>query len=183
MSLLTGRYSGAPESTIDYDIRQIHSQGVAAYTESILRGELSEAFWDAALLQELDTSSSSSPHFKVFLAAQVMLGDRGFLSKDITVTELIEVKSDIHHIFPKDFLKKNRLPRGQYNQVANYAVTQSEINIAIGNKEPKAYVAALHDQCRGGKKRYGNITDATDIKANLVAHCIPDSLVELGLDD
>ena len=28
MSMLTGRYSGSPETTIDYDIRQVHAQGI-----------------------------------------------------------------------------------------------------------------------------------------------------------
>ncbi|MBE2254346.1 MAG: DUF262 domain-containing protein [Myxococcus sp.] len=183
MSLLTGRYSGSPESTIDYDIRQIHAQGVVAFTDSIIRGDLSDAFWGASLPQELDTSSSSSPHFRVFKAAQVKLGDKGFLSKDISVRELIEVKSDVHHLFPKDFLKKNGLARGQYNQVANYAVTQSEINIAIGNKEPATYFAQLREQCTGGKKRYGNITNEDDLRANLASHCIPEIIGQSGLSD
>ena len=92
MSLLTGRYSGSPESTIDYDIRQVHSQGIQTYAEGLIRGELSEAFWGTALPQEMDTSAASSPLFRVFEAAQVKLGDKGFLSRDITVRELIEGK-------------------------------------------------------------------------------------------
>ena len=85
----------------------------------------------------MDTSASSSPYFRVFQAAQIKLNDKGFLSRDISVRELIEVKSDVHHIFPRDYLKKQGMTRGQYNQIANYAVAQSEINIAIGKKEPK----------------------------------------------
>jgi len=46
MSILTGRYSGSPEATFDYDIRQIHSQGIAAYAEWTNPGELSDAFWE-----------------------------------------------------------------------------------------------------------------------------------------
>jgi hypothetical protein len=46
------------------------------------------------------------------------LNDRGFLSKDITVRELVELKGDIHHIFPKDYLKKQGLTKGAYNQIA-----------------------------------------------------------------
>jgi hypothetical protein len=84
----------------------------------------------------MNTSVASSPYFRVFEAAQVKMNDLGFLSRDITVRELIEVKSDVHHVFPRDYLKKNGLARGQYNQIANYVVAQSEINIAIGNKKP-----------------------------------------------
>src|SRR5262245_40315461 len=183
LSMLTGRYSGSPESTFDYDIRQIHAQGIKDYLDGLIRGELSDAFWTAALPQDLDTSSGSSPYFRVFLAAQVKLNDRGLLSKDITVRELVEVKSDVHHLFPRDYLKKNGMTRGQYNQIANYAVAQSEINIAIGNKEPQVYFSQVLEQCQGGKKRYGNIIELTDLKENFRMNCIPEGMERMTVAD
>ena len=183
LSVLTGRYSGSPESAFDYDIRQINAQGIKAYSESIIKGELSDAFWDALLPQEMDTSVASSPYFCVFLAAQNKLGDRGFLSSDISIRELVEVKSDVHHLFPRDFLKKNGLSRGQYNQIANYVVAQSEINISIGNKEPKVYFGQILEQCQGGRKKYGNICDPAKLKENLKMNCIPEKIGEMTIDD
>lgn len=181
MSLLTGRYSTAPESTIDRDIRQIREHGIEEYAQEIYRSELSEGFWEAGLVQALDTSSSSL--FRVFEAAQVKVGDRGFLSQDLTVSALIAIKSDVHHIFPKEFLKSKGFPRTKYNQIANYAVTQSEINIAIGKKEPRVYLAELREQCNGGPLRYGTIVDAATLEANLRAHCIPESIAEMTFRD
>ncbi len=183
MSVLTGRYSGSPESTFDSDIRQIHLQGISDYADNLIRGELSEAFWEAALPQAMDTSVASSPYFRLFQAAQIKLNDHGFLSRDITVRELIEVKSDVHHVFPRDYLKKNGLARGQYNQIANYVVAQSEINIAIGNKPPQIYFAHLSEQCDGGAKRYGNITDPDELDRNLRMNCIPDGIEKMSVDD
>jgi len=150
MSVLTGRYSGSSESAIDEDIRQIQAHGIEEFASTVMRGELSDAFWDTMLPQQMDTSSRSSPAFCVFEAAQVKLNDLGFLSHDFTVKDLIEVKSDIHHFWPRDFLKKNGLSRSQYNQIANYVLAQSEINIAIGNKEPGAYMGQMLEQCHGG---------------------------------
>lgn len=183
MSILTGRYSGSPESTIDYDIRQIDAQGIASYSDSLIRGELSDAFWEVGLPQSMDTSASSSPYFRVFQAAQIKSNDKGFLSRDISVRELIEVKSDVHHIFPRDFLKTQGMTRGQYNQIANYVVAQSEINIAIGKKEPSVYIAQVLDQCNGGKKRYGNITDLDELRDNLNMNCIPKGVEKMGFED
>ena len=183
MSVLTGRYSGSPETTIDLDVRQIYNQGIDSYADVVIRGELSEAFWTAALPQAMDTSVASSPLFRLFEAAQIKVGDKGFLSKDITVRELIEVKSDVHHVFPRDFLKKQGLQRGQYNQIGNYVVTQSEINIAIGSKEPRSYFGELSEQCRGGKKKYGNITEVAELDANLAMHCIPDGIRDMSIGD
>jgi hypothetical protein len=183
MSMLTGRYSGSPETTFDYDIRQVHAQGIHAYADNLIRGELSEAFWEALLPQGMNTSVGSSPYFHVFQAVQVKLNDLGFLSWDITVRELIEVKSDVHHVFPRDYLQKNGHARGQYNQISNYAVAQSEINIAIGNKEPRVYFEQLLEQCQIGPKRYGNITDVDMFHENLRVHCIPTGIEQMTVMD
>ncbi|HOD39068.1 MAG TPA: DUF262 domain-containing protein, partial [Candidatus Wallbacteria bacterium] len=182
-SALTGRYSASPESTFDFDIRQIHLQGFDKYSESLYNAQLSDAFWNASLPQELDTSSSSSPYFRVFQAAQVRLLDKGFLSNDLKVMDLIEVKSDVHHIFPRNFLKKHGLNRVQYNQIANYVVAQSEINIAIGSKEPAKYMSEVLAQCNGGQKKYGNITEMSQLKENLAMNCIPDGLEQMTVND
>ena len=183
MSILTGRYSSSPESTFDQDIRQIHELGVEKYADIQIRGQLSDAFWKSVLPQALNTSVASSPYFRLFEAAQVKMIDTGFLSRDIIVRDLIEVQSDVHHIFPRNYLKKNGMSREQYNQIANYAVAQSEINIAIGSKEPKIYFSQLLDQCQGGPKLYGNITDLDSLKDNFRANCIPNGMEEMTSDD
>lgn len=183
MSMLTGRYSSSPESTFDTDIRMIHEQGIAAYADAVIRGGLSDAFWDVALPQSMETSAINSPAFRTYEAAQVKMNDRGFLSRDITAHALVEVKSDVHHLFPRDFLKKDGLSRGQYNQIANFVIAQSEINIAIGNKEPRLYFTQLHEQCQGGLKRYGNITDLHELRENFAMNCIPDGVEKMAVED
>jgi hypothetical protein len=183
MSILTGRYSGSPESRIDYDIRQMDEQGIAEYCENVIHSELSEGFWDASLPDAMNTSVASSPYFRAYQAAQIKLNDLGFLSSDITVRELTEVKSDVHHLFPKKYLKANGLKRGQYNQIANYVIAQSEINIAIGSKEPKKYFKELAEQGNGGKKRYGNITKPAQLTKNLEMNCIPPGIETMSVKD
>ncbi len=183
MSVLTGRYSGSPESTIDQDIRQIDMNGIDSYADINIRGQLSDAFWNTTLPQDMDTSSGNSPYFHVYRAAQVKLNDRGFLSKDIAVRELIEYKSDVHHVFPRDILKKAGMSRGQYNQIANYVVAQSEINIAISNKEPSKYMQQVLEQCSGGELAYGNITDLEALRENLRMNCIPEGLEHMSIEN
>lgn len=183
MSMLTGRYSSSPESTFDQDIKQIHEIGIEEYADILIRSELSDAFWESALPQALNTSVASSPYFRLFEAAQIKTNDLGFLSRDITIKDLIDVQSDVHHIFPRNYLKKKGMGRAQYNQIANYAVTQNEINIAIGSKEPKIYFGQLMEQCQGGKKRYGSITDLAELMNNFNANCIPNGMEEMTADD
>lgn len=182
MSILTRRYSSNPETAFDLDIRRIHERGAVAHLESIEQANLGEAFWEFGLVQDLDTSVASSPFFKLFLAAQIKANDRAFLSKDITVTDIILNRGDLHHIFPKNFLKKNGFPRGRYNQIANFAVTQTETNIKIRDREPMVYFTDVINQTNGGELNYGAINDSSELAANLVTNCIPEDLHEMGLD-
>ena len=129
-------------------------------------------------------SAASSPLFNVFKAAQIKLGDKGFLSKNLTVRELVEGKSDVHHVFPKEFLKSKGLVRGDYNQVANYVISQSEIkHPLIGSREPKEYMTQAKGQCNGGERKYGNIVNMAELRNNLAMNCIPDGIENMGISD
>lgn len=57
-------------------------------------------------------------------------------------------------------------------------LTQTEINIAIGDKAPEAYFAELAAQCSGGEKKYGGIDGLDEIRANLRANCVPERLLD-----
>ena len=129
----------------------------------------------------MNTSSSISPFFRVFKAAQVKLGDRGFLSKDVTCRDMILNRSDVHHVYPRNYLKQQGLKRGRYNQIANYALTQTEINIAISDKSPEVYFSEVIDQCGGGSSKYGRITSKEDLAENFAMNCIPSSLLEADI--
>ena len=176
MSVLTGRYTGAPETAFGLDTRNIAEQSAQDYLEAVERAELSDAFWDTGLPQQMDTSVASSPYFNVFLASQVKANDKGFLSNGHTVQTLLEGASHVHHVFPRNYLKKHGLARSRYNQIANYVVMQGEINIAIGDDPPASYFSALWRQCENGEVRYGGITDADDLRENLESHCIPQGM-------
>ena len=138
MSLLRGRYSGSPETAFDFDIRQVDVRGLASYCEPVIDAEMPERFCTTLLPQEMDISLSSSPYFLVYQAAQTKLGDHGFLSRDITVRDLLLNRSDVHHVYPRNHLKKQGLTRGRYNQIANFVLAQSEINIALATRHRRA---------------------------------------------
>lgn len=178
MSLLSGRYSGSPESQFDFDIRQVASQGLAAYVDIVLVNELPDSFWNGILPQFFATSSVKSPYFLCYQAAQVKLGDRGFLSRDITASDLLLNRADVHHIYPRQHLKSLNHTSTSYNQIANYVIAQSEINIAIGAKAPVVYFAELRAQVSGGVKKYGGIVALDDLLINLRMNCIPESMLD-----
>jgi hypothetical protein len=178
MSILRARYTGSPETAFDFDIRQIEARGLADYTEAVIAAELPDSFWTGMLPQLMDTSSSNSPYFLAYRAAQVKLGDKGFLSRDITVRDLVMNRSDVHHVYPRNYLKKQGLSRARYNQIGNFVLAQSEINIAIGDKPPERYFAELVDQCNGGSKKYGGISSVEELRVNLRTNCLPLELLD-----
>lgn len=182
-SILTGRYSGSPESAFDFDIKQISQKPFDEYLKEKEEGELSSAFWNASLPQSLDTSVASSPYFHVFLASQVKSNDRGFLSKDVLVSDLISLRGDIHHLFPKDYLKKNGLDRSKYNQIANYVYMQSEINIKVGNKPPKEYFEIVKSQMFDKSQQISGLSTEQQLIDNLKMNCVPPEIQQMNIDD
>jgi hypothetical protein len=183
LSTLTGRYSASPETAFDFDIKNISKRPFDSYLKDVEDAELSGSFWNVALVQDMNTSVASSPYFNVYLASQVKADDKGFLSKDITVKDLISNIGDIHHVFPRDYLKRNGLKRAQYNQIANYVYMQSEINIQVGCKAPNEYFDELKEQCESGESKYGGITDFQALKENLTMNCIPESIFSMDINN
>ncbi|HET7584943.1 MAG TPA: hypothetical protein VFK13_08550 [Gemmatimonadaceae bacterium] len=112
------------------------------------------------------------------MTGHLKLGDKGFLSRDITVLDLLMNRSDMHHVYSRKDLKSQGVSRTRYNQIANFVLAQSESNIADGDKPPEQYFNELAEQADGGKKKYGGITDEGDLRANLRASCIPASMLD-----
>jgi hypothetical protein len=73
------------------------------------------------------------------------------------------------------------LTKSDYNQVANYAYMQSEINIRIGSKSPKEYLDGVRQQCNGAELKYGRIHSADTLLANFRMNAVPESVFEMEL--
>ena len=185
LTMLTGRYSGSPESRFDYDIKRfVDYENPEEYLTMVEAGELSEAFWEHVLVQRLDTSVASNPYFNVYLMAQGNAKDKGFLSTHIDVQSMLEQRGDVHHLFPKKYLQKNGITsRGMYNQVANYVYLQQEINIKIKDDAPFIYMREVLKQCETKKPVYGGIVDHETLKQNLKDNCIPEEFCTMSLED
>lgn len=184
LSILTGRYSGSPESMFDHDIKKFFAyDDPTEYLKVTEAGELSDAFWNVTLLQKLDTSVVSSPYFSIFLAAQAKAHDKGFLSEHIEVESMLENRGDIHHLFPKKYLTNNGLTKGMYNQIANYVFLQQEINIKISDDAPCIYMQKVLNQCETKTPSYGGIIDKEVLMENLQQNCIPESFESMDINN
>ncbi|MCG7429844.1 GmrSD restriction endonuclease domain-containing protein [Dermacoccus nishinomiyaensis] len=184
MSMLTGRHSGSFETTWELDMRRIASMGAAAYLTQLEESTLSDAYWNVTMPSALQTPSTSAPAFQAFLASQIHANKRGFLSRSITVTAMHENSGDIHHIVPKAYLQAHGVTdRRDYNQVANFALTETSVNISIGKRSPAEYMGMVDEQIATGVLKLGELTDADDLARNLAENAIPANIRDVSVDD
>ncbi|HCT53693.1 MAG TPA: hypothetical protein DF712_14665, partial [Balneola sp.] len=173
MSLLIGRYSGSSESMIDEDIKQIQEKGIKDYLIHMEQTHLGEGFWDFGLVSDLETSSVNNNAYNVYLAAQCNSNATAFLSKSMKISSLIEQRGDVHHIFPKKYLVKNRYTPKQYNQVANFVYTEQATNIKVGAMAPNEYMAKVKSEISAGIINVSTIDSETILSENLINNDIP----------
>ena len=180
MATLTSRYIGSPESQIDFDIKRIREKGFLSFFHEVEEANLSETFWNVRLVQSLETPVANSPFFNVFLAAQIYFGDNALFSNGTKVGYLITLMGDVHHIFPKQYLRKSGYnDKRQYNQIANFTYLDTQVNKAISNDAPCVYFKNAVDACRTGVSLYGNITDVDILYKNMEDNCIPAEIVSM----
>lgn len=183
-STLTSRYISSTETAMDMDIRRIEERGFLQYFKELEDADLSDTFWDIALVQNLDTSAANSPFFSIFLAAQVHSSDNSLFMNGTKVSDLITTMGDIHHIFPKKYLQKaGVIDKTKYNQIANYTYLDTQTNISIGDKSPIEYFKIVHEQCETKSLKYGNIADPDILRENLKSNCIPESILSMDYND
>lgn len=184
MSVLTGRYSGSSESVMDRDIRRISEQGFLSFYEEVAQAQLSDTFWEVNLPQALNTTSTRTGAWLVYLASQVRSANNTLFTNGVKVSDVVATIGDIHHIFPKNYLKKELdAQKGLYNQVANYAYLEKRINIKIADKRPGDYFTEALNACAEDTAYFGDIAKVDDLYANMTENCIPENIFDMGAED
>lgn len=170
LTTLTGRYTNSPESQMDRDLREIADKGFFKFFSENDLSFWDETFWEVTLVQNLETTSTSSPYFNVYLAAQIFFSDHALLST-ARVVDLITIVGDVHHIFPKEYLREHG--NASRMQVANCAYLDRPLNILIGRKAPREYFS----------KALENYSDENDFIKNLEENCIPLEILDMTHED
>ncbi len=174
MSTLTSRYIGSPETVMDRDMRSIAEKGFLSFLADVEASSLSDSFWTVTLPQNLETSSVNSPAFNTFIAAQINLNCNSMLMNGTKVADLVNISGDVHHIFPRAYLKNNGVTnKTKYNQVANYIYLDTQVNKAISDDAPAVYFTKAKKQCVTKQIEFGNIADEALLSTNLAENCIP----------
>lgn len=153
MSLLTGRYTGSPESRLEQDLRYFRNAGDSDEFIRVLRREigavLTDSFWKITLPNKLATGAHKSPARYAYIAALSIL-NAPVLFSDMKVNDLLDPsvrgpKSSLetHHLFPRKYLERSGIVRGQIDQIANYTLLEWTDNLMISDEPPGEYVPVI----------------------------------------
>lgn len=154
MCSLTGRYTGSPESDLEFDLARLRTvkdaDGFVAVLDQVCDATLTSDFWSITLPNDLAKSGARSPSLFAFYASLV-LEDAKALFSDQKVEALMDPSvhgtrslAERHHLFPKAYLGSLGISdRRETNQIANFAVVEWGDNSAISGKAPSDYVPVM----------------------------------------
>ena len=154
MSSLTGRFTGSPESAMEFDMARFRevkdADGFLYILESACDLALTEDYWKISLPNHLATSSPRSPSLFAYNAALVLLDAKALFSK-LKVSELLDPVSqgirgavERHHLFPKAYLNTLGITDlRETNQIANYALVEWGDNMKISDQSPTKYLSEM----------------------------------------
>ncbi len=157
MSAVTGRFTGSPESAMEFDLARFRevdtSEGFLKTLRHICDITLTNDFWAVSLPNDLATSSPRSPSLFAYHAALVLLDARALFSK-IKVADLLDPSMhanrsavERHHLFPKGYLSKLGITAiRDTNQIANYALVEWGDNADISDQAPADYLPHMKDR-------------------------------------
>lgn len=184
LSTLTGRYAGSSETTMSRDIRLIEEKGFLTFFEETEKSALADTFWEVTLPQNLETTSVNSPAFNTFLAAQINMNKNSLFMHGTMISDLLNISGDVHHIFPKAYLKNNGVTaKSRYNQVANYTYLDTQVNKAIGDDAPVDYFGRIRKQCETKILDIGNIMNAAQLQLNMEENALPPEIENMTVED
>ena len=160
MVLVTGRYTGSPESAMERDLADIRGfttvEQFAQWMEKTIGTEFTDDFWSITLPNRMDTSSATSPHLFAYYAALNLLHAKALFSNK-KISDLLDPahkakKSAVerHHLFPKKHLRALGITQKRItNQLANYALVEWDDNIAISGEPPSDYFPKYAERFKG----------------------------------
>ncbi|MBW3599303.1 MAG: hypothetical protein KY475_18790, partial [Planctomycetes bacterium] len=131
-------YGGANESRFAFDVPEV----VAWIDGGDEPRTIRDASFDPVRLLSLQSRLSAA--YKGVYALLMKAGSLDFLNADpIEITSYFDLAIDVHHIFPRAYCEKQKLPKSKWNSVVNKAPLSARTNRTIGGRAPSDYIAAL----------------------------------------
>lgn len=180
---ITSRYSGSSESVFEGDLNQIkiakNGEDYINIINDLIDNSLTNDYWEITAPSILDSSSSRNPLGLLFIAAQIK-NNVPLLFSNKKISDLFDPvitpkknRLDKHHIFPKNYLKKELGIEDLklHNQIANMVYLDYKTNIDISDTNPSDYFSKLSQ------------TSPNSRENDFANHAIPEEIENLGYDE
>ena len=163
MSTITGFYTGSTETEVEKqfaDLRDIKTdKEFIKYLDKTIQERFTEDFFNVTLINDLNSSSATSPTWYGYIAAINVLGYPMLFSTSPLAKFFVNGSSgdknaiDKHHIFPKNYLATIGIEDDRdRNQIANFTYLDYPTNIDISDTPPEEYVGRYKKKL--GKEGY-----------------------------
>ena len=117
---------------------------------------LDEAIFQHDRLRSLHSRLAAA--YKGIHALLMERGCRDFVSgRGVDIMTFFDDKIDIHHIFPQDWCKKQKISPKVFNSIINKTPLSKRTNIAIGGSAPSVYLKRIEDKHHIEPKDLDNI--------------------------
>ncbi len=129
-------YGGGSETRIARDL-----QDVVAWVrdDAPLPQSIADAIFQQDRLKTLRSRLAAA--YKAIHALLMKQGCRDFIHGDSTeLMTFFQRKIDVHHIFPTDWCKKNKIPKSDYDSIINKTPLSKLSNIKINGAAPSVYL-------------------------------------------
>lgn len=175
MSILTGRYQGAAESTIIKDIQSIDEKNPREVLESIEKKQLDDHFFDSILKDKLKVTGTRTVFYSIYLAVLIGTKTKALYSKDILIEDLLEEKVDKTLLFTKAYLQKHNV-RADATELANMVFLDKDVKAALKRKAPNEYGDFLLECCEKKIPIGKEILTKEELLDSLRENCIPKTI-------
>jgi len=132
ISLLTERHSGSFESQWTSDFQKMQTvNSLEDLVMTLERQNFTDVFWTDTLPSRFNNTIITASCWTLYTLSQKRLGCQSFITstlvRDMTTAQ-------VHHIYPKEYLKKNGyFDARTYNRLANYVYLHDHINNKISD--------------------------------------------------
>ena len=156
MSAVTGRFTGSPESKMEFDLASLRQKSKAEQfvkqLQDVCSITLTNDFWKVTLPNDLATSSSRSPSLFAYDAALVLLNAPVLFSKT-SVSDLLDPVSEVRpdssnfqrdHLFDKIRLGNLGIrDTRKMNQIANYTYIEWPHHVPLSERRLTQHLSDL----------------------------------------
>ena len=145
-----GRFSGSTESFIDQDLAILESNPVGGLNKLLEQLKL----WHGKLRVEPDNFHgwSKGARFYPVLYFLSRMGEAKDWGNGLSIRANLLGKMsrlEVHHIFPKSQLYKNKFVKNEVNALANYCFLTKNTNLAIRDRLPEDYFPEIEQNHPG----------------------------------